>query len=97
MLIFYKLTPADKEAIRSSKAVLLDVRSPEEFGVEHANSARNYDVELIDAGKYPDINRDKPIFTYCRSGARSERAKLALTNAGFTNVKNIGGLTDIAI
>lgn len=93
--MFYQLTEQDKQAIASGRAVLLDVRRPDEFKAGHLKNARNFNVELIDAGQYPDIPKDIPIFTYCRRGVRAERAEQALTAAGFTSVKNIGGLTDI--
>ena len=95
--MFYRLTEEDKQAINTGKAVLLDVRRPDEYQAGHLKNARNYNVDLIDAGQYPDIPKDVPIFTCCRRGVRSERAEQALEAAGFSNVTNIGGITEINI
>jgi rhodanese-related sulfurtransferase len=38
--------------------------------------------------------KDERIELYCRSGARSEQARILLLDLGFTNVTNIGGLND---
>jgi phage shock protein E len=39
--------------------------------------------------------KDRTIVVYCRSGVRAGTAKSALTEAGFTNVLNAGGLADL--
>lgn len=93
--MFYQLTDADKQAIASGEAILLDVRRADEYQAGHPKHAKNFNVELIDAGQLPEIAKDTPIFTYCRRGVRAERAEQALTGAGFSNVKNIGGLDDV--
>ncbi len=93
--MFYQLTGTDKQAIASGKAVLLDVRRPDEYAAGHPKNARNYNVELIDAVQYPDIPKDVPIFVYCRRGVRAERAEQALEAAGFNSVTNIGGLSEL--
>jgi sulfur-carrier protein adenylyltransferase/sulfurtransferase len=38
--------------------------------------------------------KDREIVVHCKSGARSQKAALALKQAGFTNVSNLtGGIT----
>jgi phage shock protein E len=75
--------------------IYLDVRTPEEFAAGHYPDAINYDVNLLVGGNVPDLAKDAEIKTYCRSGARAGVAKNILEQAGFTNVENVGGLTDI--
>ena len=41
---------------------------------------------------FPD--KDTPIRLYCRSGGRAEQAGQALKQAGYTDVENIGGISD---
>ena len=39
----------------------------------------------------PELERDRPLVLYCRSGARSGFATAALVDLGFTNVWNLTG------
>ena len=43
-----------------------------------------------------DIPRDYPLYLYCRSGNRSGKAIAILEEMGFTNLTNIGGISDAA-
>ena len=49
-------------------AVLLDVRTPEEFAAGHVPEAVN---APLDALERIDYQQDTPLFVYCHSGARS--------------------------
>ena len=74
---------------------LLDVRTAEEFDSGHFAGAINLDVEDIIAGKLPDAAKDAQLYVYCRSGNRSAQAVSLLKQAGFTNITDLGGLTDV--
>jgi rhodanese-related sulfurtransferase len=76
-------------------AKLLDVREPSEYADGHFKLAENYPLGLLQAGQMPDVPLDATIYVHCRSGARSAEAAAALQQAGFTNVINLGGLSDI--
>ena len=80
--------------IQANKGQLIDVRTPEEFALEHAKDAANLPLADIEAGIYPQIAKDTAIYLYCRTGNRAGQAKTILEQAGFTNVTNIGGLVD---
>lgn len=82
------------QAIRQGGA-LIDVRTAQEFAAGHVADARNLSVEAIEAGTLPDVDRQAPVYVYCRSGNRSARAASVLRGAGFTNVKDLGGLNDV--
>ena len=41
-------------------------------------------------GEIP-VAKDAEIVIHCRSGARSQKAALAMKEAGYTNVKNLAG------
>ncbi len=73
-------------------AVLLDVRSPEEYRNGHVPGSINIPVgNILDAEKeIPD--KSTPIFTYCLSGMRSSSAVAALKSRGYQNVQSIGGI-----
>jgi len=76
------------------KPFLLDVREPHEYAIV------NLGAPLIPVGQLPDriaeipVAKDAEIVVHCKSGARSQKASLALKAAGFTNVSNLaGGIT----
>ncbi len=73
-------------------AVLLDVRTVEEYREGHVKGSINIPLDSLNkvGGKVP--TKDTPIFTYCHSGARSMQAVSYLKRLGYDNVKNIGGI-----
>lgn len=76
--------------------VIYDVRTPEEFAASHAVGAINWPIETIQAGQYPDVEKDTPIAVYCRSGNRSGQATAILEQAGYTNITDIGAFTELS-
>ena len=70
---------------------LLDVREPHEYPIA------NLGAPLIPVGdiekRIAEIasHKDEEVIVHCRSGARSQKAALALKAAGFTNVSNLTG------
>jgi len=80
-------------------AVLLDVRSPDEYASRHLPNATNVPVDdlqsrLGDVRELTASDQAKPIVVYCRSGRRAARAKIILMDAGYVNVLNVGGIDD---
>ena len=75
----------------NQKAILIDVRTPEEFSQGHYKGAINFDLNLTMRGKLPNISKDAKVEVYCRSGGRAEAAKQILNSAGFNDAENIGG------
>lgn len=76
----------------TEKPQLLDVRTPEEFGVEHLENADNVNVNSPDfANKVAKYDKSKPIFVYCKVGGRSAQAADKLVAMGFTEVYNLEG------
>lgn len=75
---------------------LIDVRTPEEFTAGRIKEAINLPLTDIQAGKYPEIDKTKPLYLYCRSGNRSAQATTILRNAGYTNITDLGAMTEVA-
>ena len=73
-------------------AILLDVRTPEEYRSGRIPNSKNIPVENISTISSTIPNKDTPLFVYCLSGARSHQACLYLKNNGYTKVTNIGGI-----
>jgi sulfur-carrier protein adenylyltransferase/sulfurtransferase len=72
---------------------LIDVREPTEYEIANLNGELIPMGEIIE--KTENINKDKPVVVYCRSGNRSANVvKLLETKYGFDNLYNLkGGIT----
>lgn len=77
---------------QTADAVLLDVRTEEEYEAGHIPKSINIPLDTIYVVAEMISNRDIPLFVYCLSGARSSQAVQALKKMGYTQVKNIGGI-----
>ncbi len=76
----------------TGKVVLLDVRTAKEFEQGHIENAKNIDVLQKDfAQKVARLDKNTPVFVYCRSGHRSMNAAEILKKQGFTKVYNLAG------
>ena len=73
-------------------AVLLDVRSDEEFRKGHIPGAVNIPVEQIADVERVITDHELPVFIYCLRGTRSLRAAGAMKKLGYTNAESIGGI-----
>lgn len=71
---------------------ILDVRTPEEFTSDHIDNAKNInwlgntfvsDVEKLD--------KSQPVFVYCKSGGRSQKAAEKLNQLGFKTIYQLDG------
>jgi rhodanese-related sulfurtransferase len=80
--------------VRNGTALLVDVRTDEEWAAGHAAGAEHMDVLRIMKGESPGVPKDRPIYLYCDSGNRSGMAEAHLKNRGFARAVNIGGLRD---
>ena len=69
---------------------LVDVRSPAEFAGGHLPGAINIPLDEIESRANEIGPTSRPVVTYCRSGARSARAKSAFERLGFERVVNLG-------
>ena len=75
------------------QAILLDVRTPEEYGGGHVPGSRNLPLQQIEKITSIAEKKDTPLFVYCQSGARSRQAVSLLQRMGYVNVNNIGGMS----
>ena len=73
-------------------AVLLDVRTPEEYGEGHIPQSKNVPLQALDTVRTVAEKKDTELFVYCYSGARSRQAAAMLGRMGYTKVRNIGGI-----
>ncbi len=77
-------------------ALLVDVRSAEEFAKGHLEGAINVPHTEV-ASRLSEFGADKgrQIVVYCRSGRRSGIAREVLMAHGFSKVSNAGGYEDL--
>ena len=80
----------DYAQLVKSGAVVLDVRSKEEFEGGHIRGAVNIPVDQLRNNFSRLKDKTKPIITCCASGMRSASAKGILKSKGYTNVHNAG-------
>ena len=81
-----------KECRSTEGAVLLDVRTPEEYKEGHIPGCTSLPLQEIQKAPEMFPDKDVPLFVYCLSGARSQRAAAFLSGMGYTNARNIGGI-----
>ncbi|MGB8861076.1 MAG: rhodanese-like domain-containing protein, partial [Ilumatobacteraceae bacterium] len=91
-----EIGPVEGQALMASMGAdltVIDVRTPEEFAAGHIQGATNIDVEgggfsaAIEA-----MDPSKAYLVYCHSGRRAAIAAETMTAAGFTDVRNMGGI-----
>ena len=82
----------------SDEPLVIDVRSLEEVKNGIIQDAIHIEWTQIDKEiNNIDITKDQPIYLYCRSGNRSQRATDILIDLGYEDVTNLGGVKDAAI
>ena len=81
-----------QEYKNAAGAVLLDVRTPQEYREGHIPGSQNVPLQQLDKVEEVTENKDTVLYMYCRSGARSRQAVSLLKHMGYTNVHNIGGI-----
>ena len=74
-------------------ALLLDVRTKAEYDAGHIAGSRSFPLDALQQAPQVLPDKSTPLFVYCLSGGRSSRAAATLKRMGYTNVKNIGGIT----
>ena len=88
------LSAADyKEAIKNNSVQLVDVRTGAEFNQGAIKGAVNIDYFKEDSfeKKFNQLDKGKPIFIYCRSGNRSQKAAARLDSLGFKEIYDLKG------
>ncbi len=74
-------------------AVLLDVRTAEEYNDGHIDGSVNIPLDRIYSVENIVKDKSTPLYVHCLSGGRSGQAVSYLKQIGYTNVKNIGGIS----
>lgn len=92
-----KVQILDKEeftkAISKGKVQLVDVRTKGEFMSGHIKGAKNIDFFQRSAFEtaFSKLRKDVPVYIYCQSGNRSQKAAKKLVEMGFEQVYDLRG------
>ena len=87
------LVPNDFKAQTENKNVqLVDVRTSSEYNSGCIKGAKNIDSFSGNFNtQFNKLNKEKPVYIYCRSGARSRRASKKIEAFGFTEIYDLKG------
>ena len=88
---------AYKEAVINKNVQLVDVRTPGEYKKGHLGQALNIDFYKKRQFKesFEQLDKQQPVYLYCRSGFRSKKAAMRLLKMGFKKVYDLkGGLNN---
>lgn len=77
--------------MKEGNYIIVDVRTKDEFMKNHVIGAINIPYDEIDGS---NLDKDKTIFVYCRSGSRSKVAFDRLTELGYM-VYDLGAFDDV--
>lgn len=82
-----------KTAISKGKVQLVDVRTKGEFLSGHIKGAKNIDFfqRVVFDAAFSKLKKDSPVYIYCQSGNRSQKAAKKLVSLGFTKVYDLRG------
>ena len=73
----------------SNNALVIDVRSKNEFSQGHFRTAVNIPIDQFEAGiKEVGADKNRPIIVYCHAGSRAAVAETILKKNCFTKVIN---------
>ncbi len=81
------------EAIQGEDTILIDVRTPEEYAEGAIKGSVNIDFFNQQAfiKQISSLDKNKPVYLYCRSGNRSMKAARQLVSLGFEKVYDLAG------
>ena len=77
---------------------LVDVRTPREYDSEHIKGVLN--IDWFQPFKFKraveKLDKNRPVYIYCRTGNRSQKAARKLADFGFTQIYDLErGITDV--
>lgn len=72
-------------------ALLVDVRTKSEYEEAHLDKAQNIPLDNLEK-EASNLDKNKPIIVYCKSGIRSHQAALKLQTLGFKSIYDLGSM-----
>ena len=78
-----------KRILAEENGQFIDVRTPEEFAMSQLPGAVNIPLHMLEA-RAGEIDKDRPVVLFCRSGSRANMAMHMLRAMGYKEVYNMG-------
>lgn len=87
------LDPGEYKAqIEKNNVQLVDVRTSNEYKAGHIQNAQNIDFYASSfTNQFEELDKEKPLYVYCRSGMRSAQASKKLAAMGFKEIYDLKG------
>jgi rhodanese-related sulfurtransferase len=86
------ISRAEAREMLDAGAQLVDVRADHEWEAGHLPGATHIELPEL-ASRIGEIDKDRPVIIYCRTGNRSDMATVALAEAGYDAAKLAEGAT----
>ncbi len=87
------VTSSEASSLIKKGAILIDVRTKEEYDEKHITGAVNIPLAEIEKGNI-NYDKDTAIIVYCRSGNRSATAAKELITLGYTSIYDLGSINN---
>ncbi len=88
------VTPQEVSELQARNEIqLIDVRQPHEHEAGHIAGTRLIELAEL-SSRAAEIDRERPVVFYCRSGSRSAMATEAFRRAGYEAHNMEGGMLD---
>ena len=80
------------QLINRERAVVVDVREPEEFAAGHVTNARNVPLDQLEAKLATTVkNKSLPVLLMCATGVRAQRALAVAQKLGYEQAQVVSG------
>lgn len=80
------------EIVKNANVQFVDVRTIEEYADKHAPKTVNMPLDSIEK-ELTKLDKEKPVYLICQSGARSQKAAEILQKSEFKEIYNVKGGT----
>lgn len=93
---YTQITPEEAKEMMDSdyELVVLDVRTKEEYEEGHIEEAVLLPLDEIETAPETLTDMNQTILVYCHSGRRSKAAAYILSELGYTNIYEFGGIVE---
>lgn len=82
-----------KQKVIGKDVQFVDVRSGKEYLAGHIDDAMNIDIsnQINFKKKIQELDKNKPVYIYCHSGGRSNKASKIMEDLGFKIIYDFSG------